>query len=184
MSFTYPGASDLEDHKPNFQGTTYRVEEEEDRSIVLRTDKEDSPIVTEAKGKDHFRKARARAQVLAKKNSTDSRESVLRIPKTGETLGFGGKYGESLEDSQATLGNDEKEEEDQIIDNRDDKTSKKEDEDREKPELVKKAETLEAYEDEQDNLEKFEDVKLPDKCRSCGENERKEGSMVCEECSK
>ena len=264
MKFYDPRATQLKDHKPNFQGTTYRVEKDGDKSIVLRTDREEDEKVTEASGRDHLEKARARAQVLAKKNSNSSSEAIVRVPEYSETLGFGGKYeemedrqaklGESqeeedkeekperrtvyklrkkdgsteevqtkkmaisryeapdsdfigenpviavirdrkeraedgfffvkkrtllrakndrirdiirrmsknteyeeeLEDEQATLGNDE-EEDKELVDNRRDKTSKKKDEEeKDKAEFVKKAETLEPYQDDQDNLERFE----------------------------
>ena len=61
-----------------------------------------------------------------------------------------------MEDKQATLGKDE-EEDKELIDNRRDQTSKKEEEDKEKAEFVKKAETLEPYQDDQDNLDSFSD---------------------------
>ena len=94
MKFYDPGATPLEDHKPNFQGTTYRVEEEGETTKIIRTDKENDPVVSEIEGEDSFRKARTRAQVLAKKNSNSSTEAIVRVPKNSETLGFGGKYEE------------------------------------------------------------------------------------------
>lgn len=109
MSYTHPRATELEDHKPNFQGETYRIEETEDGLFTITKNSDEyTPINFKDK-----KRATGVVQQMAKHSSSRNREAIVRDKVDDRTLGFGGKYGESLEDRQAKLGESQDEEEEE-----------------------------------------------------------------------
>jgi len=95
LSWNHPNATSLSDHsRANFKGATYIVREEENGAYEI--DRKDRggriELIDSGTEEENLRKARTRAQVMAKRNSNADKEAIVRIKPTGEVLGFGGKY--------------------------------------------------------------------------------------------
>lgn len=95
MSWKHPNATSLSDHsRANFKGATYIVREEKNGAYEIHRKDRGGRIelIDSETEEENLRKARTRAQVMAKRNSNSNKEALVRIKPTGEVLGFGGKY--------------------------------------------------------------------------------------------